>query len=285
MEKADVQEAIAGLDTLPTLPAVLGHILSVAADPNASALELAEVLSRDQSLGATLLKLVNSAYYGFYRQIDSLSQAVVILGFIEVRKIAMAATAFRSLGKGDPAQKRSQLWLHSLATALLAETCVKEFKLPIEGSFEAGLLHDIGKVVLDLLFPEQYRAAAAWAQEHACSIGEAETQFFSLDHCQVGGLLAEHWNLPERVAQALRFHHSPEQLQESSVALPDLAALADYISYTIDLGEGGNPVPPIFPEASAKRLQVSNTAALNLGLTFQTREAGLNEFLSILEQG
>ena len=110
---------------MPTLPTVLTKILATAADPDASALDLGEHISADQSLSATLLKLVNSAYYGFHRQINTVTQAIVILGFLEVRNITLTATAFRTFKQGHPDFDRTQLWRHSLGTAMAADRIAK----------------------------------------------------------------------------------------------------------------------------------------------------------------
>ncbi len=146
VDAPEVRDAILRVRDLPTLPTVLGKILSAAADPDSSALDLGRLISSDQSLSATLLKLVNSAYYGFYRQIKSVTQAIVMLGFNEVRNLTLTATAFRTLSASTSDYDRNQLWRHTLAAAIAAERCAKMKKLSIGGAFEAGLLHDIGKV-------------------------------------------------------------------------------------------------------------------------------------------
>ena len=119
MEKPDVRDAVTRIRELPTLPSVLGQILTIVADPDASALDLGRHITADQSLSATILKLVNSAYYGFYRQIKSVTMAIVILGFVEVRNLVLAATTFRILADSPSRFDRTQLWRHSVWTSWL----------------------------------------------------------------------------------------------------------------------------------------------------------------------
>lgn len=279
----DVRDAVTRIRDLPTLPSVLSKILATAADPDASALDLGQHIAADQSLSATLLKLVNSAYYGFYRQIKSVTQAIVLLGFLEVRNLTLAATAFRTLGSSGSDYDRLQLWRHSLATAMAAERCAKRLRADTEGSFEAGLLHDIGKVALDLLYPERFQSAAHQAHERECFIAETELAEFGLDHAEVGGLLGEHWNLPPAVVQAIRFHHAPERAPEDS-PLTALTALGNYISYLAGLGERSNGRMPEFPEAAAARLRLNEAACAEIASELQRNAGKIDELLGAMRR-
>jgi len=245
----NVRNAVLRIKDLPTLPSVLGKILSTAADPDSSALDLGQHIAADQSLSATLLKLVNSAYYGFYRQISSVTQAIVMLGFLEVRNLTLTATAFRTLSKSTSDYDRAQLWRHSLATAMAAERLAKLAKLEKEGTFEAGLLHDFGKVALDMLYPDAFRQAAKMAHGEKEFMHVAEHEVFGLDHAEIGGLLGEHWNLPETVVEAVRCHHSPEEATKTPV-LTHLVHIANYVTYQSDLGELSNGRAPELPVES-----------------------------------
>ena len=253
MDRPNTRDAILRIKELPTLPTVLSKILATAADPDASALDLGQHIQADQSLSATLLKLVNSAYYGFYRQIKSVTQAIVVLGFIEVRNLTLTATAFRTLKKSGSDYDRLQLWRHSLATALAADRISKALGLDIEGCFEAALLHDIGKVVLDLLYPDQYTEAARRAIAEQRYIAEVEVEYFGMDHAEAGGILGEHWNLPASVVESIRFHHEPDKAQ-TDPNLTHTTALANYLTYGADLGESKDALPPVFPETTVAKL-------------------------------
>jgi putative nucleotidyltransferase with HDIG domain len=256
VERENVEKAILRLRELPTLPSVLGKILSTAADPDASALDLGKHIAGDQSLSATLLRLVNSAYYGFPRQIDTVIRAIVMLGFFEVRNVALTATTFNKLSGGGSSYDRVQLWRHSLATAITAEHAARELGIPAEGCFEAGLLHDIGKVALDHLYGMRYVEAALQAHERGCFVREVEAAEFGMDHARAGEILCEHWNLPASVVATVRNHHDPTGGKDN-IQVTHLTTLADYITYQANLGEWGNGIPPEFPEEAAQNLNVS----------------------------
>lgn len=278
----DIRDAVQRIQELPTIPVVLGRILSTAADPEASALDLGQLIASDQSLSAAVLKLVNSAYYGLSRQIVSVPQAIVMLGFFEARNVTLAATAFRSLPANSSNYDRTRLWRHSLATAMAAERCAKMKQICVIGCFESALLHDIGKVVFDLLYPTAFREAAERAHARACPIIETEREVFQMDHTEVGGSLGEHWNLPEVIVEAIRLHHSPA----SATINPKLTAMisvANYVTYAADLGESSNGCPPEFPESAADILNLSREESDGLSAELLENHARIDDFLGALE--
>lgn len=253
LNQPDIQDTLSSIRELPTLPAVLGKILNTAADPDASAIDLGRLIAADQSLAATLLRLVNSSYYGFYRQINTVTQAIVVLGFLEVRNLALTATAFQAFDEFPSNYDRQQLWRHSLAVALAADRIAKLIKRDTEGAFESGLLHDIGKVVLDWRYPELFRKAVADANDRECAIADAEVEVFGMNHATVGGMLGEHWNLPESVVEVIKCHHDPASAsidpQQAYIVM-----LANALAYEAGIGEGSSGCLPGVPAAVLERL-------------------------------
>ena len=248
METPDVEAALSRVRDLPTLPAVLGKILNTAADPDASAIDLGRHIAADVSLSATLLKLVNSSYYGFYRQIKSVTQAIVVLGFLEVRNLTLTATAFNAFESIPSKYDRQQLWRHSLATAIAADRIARITGKDTDGCFEAGLLHDLGKIALDWLYPVEFRKAVAEAGKREVLIGDVEREVFGMSHADVGGSLADHWNLPESVGDAIRGHHAVEEAEDVN-DLTRIVAAADALTYQADLGESSNGCAPALSPA------------------------------------
>lgn len=281
MDRIQIEEAIERIGELPTLPSVLGKILNTAADPDASALDLGEHITTDQSLSATLLKLVNSAFYGFHRQITSVTQAIVILGFLEVRNLALTATAFRTLDTGATDYDRVQLWRHSLASAMAADAIKKKLGEPIEGAFEAGLLHDIGKVVLDMLYPEIFVQAARQAHAESRTIADVLKERVGIDHAEVGGLLAEHWELPPAVVAAIRYHLRPEEAPEAS-KLIYVAAAANALTYPAGLGESSNGTPLEVPESAREALGLNGATETAVIEKLLESKENIDEFLGAL---
>lgn len=238
-----VEDAIMRLKGLPALPAVMTRILATVADPDASALDLSPHISTDQSLTAALLRIVNSAYYGRYRRVSSITSAVVMLGFQEVRNLALATTAFRAFPAGHADYDRTQLWRHSLATAMAAEHLAKTLEIPIEGCFVSGLLHDIGKVVFDVLYPEHFQHAICDANAQQAFIRDVEPIHLGMDHAAAGKLLAEQWDLPESVTDAIGRHHK-DIAGGRPPRLAEIVSMANAITYHAELGEASNGRPP-----------------------------------------
>jgi putative nucleotidyltransferase with HDIG domain len=277
-----IEETIKRIGQLPTLPTVLGKVLDAAGDPETSAVDLGRHIAVDQSLASTVLRLVNSAYYGFYREVTSVPRAVVLLGFREVRKLVLTATAFQSLSGGDSSYDRVQLWRHSLATAMVAERGAKMLELPLAGDgFTTGLLHDVGKVALDLIYPEQFQRAVILAHKNETFIRDAEREVFGLHHGEIGGLLAEHWNMPEAIVDTIRFHHEPA-LSQKATALTQLTVVADYITYQVGMGEPSNGRQPEFPADCATALGLSDEHIEELRSHLEAAPETIDELLGVL---
>jgi len=282
--KPELKSAIDRIRQLPTLPSVLGRILGVAADPATSALELGQLIASDQSLSVTILRLVNSAYYGFYRQIDSVAQAVVILGFFKVRNLALTASAFNHFRGRACEFDRGQLWRHALASGMAAEYIAQEAGGDLTGSYEAGLLHDIGKVALDTLFPELFARAVHKAREESRFIHETVTEIIGLDPMEAGGLLAERWGLPAPIVDAIQFHLEPAKAT-ANPRLAAITALAVFCTYPAGFGEASNGRDLPFPETASERLKISREKCAGVAETLAEHRGEIDDLLGALNEG
>jgi putative nucleotidyltransferase with HDIG domain len=212
----------AGALELPLLPRVAMDVLALTSNENADTEELAELLHRDQSMTAHVLRIVNSPLYRTRNPIDSLPQALNRLGFARVREIAMViACKQRVFRARDFGPEVYRAFRHSLATALFAQEVARSIHVDTEEAFLAGLLHDIGRPVL-------LQAVADLHAESRLMDTPAVMAVVAELHTQVGGLLARKWNLPERVCEAIAHHHEP--FASPSTALPLLVNLADDLS-------------------------------------------------------
>jgi len=281
VKSPNIEEALVGIRELPTLPAVLGKILTAAADPDSSAIDLGRLIAADQSLSATLLKLVNSSYYGFYRQIKTVTQAIVVLGFLEVRNLTLTATAFQAFDAFPSKYDRQQLWRHSLAVALASDRLAKLLERNPEGCFESGLLHDIGKVVLDWLYPELFRNAVADADARGISIADAEQAVFGMNHAAVGGLLGEYWNLPETVVETIRYHHMPGEATKDPEQV-QLVAAANAIAYRAGLGETSSGVEPVLSAELIELLGLTEEICDNVVADLNENAVKIDEMVGAL---
>lgn len=251
---AETRRLVQRIVDLPTLPVVIPTVFRLAEDPRSSAPDLAKVIASDQSLASRILRLANSAFYGFPREITSINHAVVLLGFETVKSIALATTVFNTLQEGESAGAfdRQQFWLHAAAVAAATRMLARGRKtMDLEGAFVSGLLHDIGKVVLDRFFASRYRHAVRLVAEVDCLLlREAEVAVFGVDHTEIGRWLAERWRLPQAIVAAIAFHHRPAEAGEPHADLVASVHLADVVARNAAIGSGGDRLIPLpDPEA------------------------------------
>ncbi len=206
-----LQKQVEALSALPTLPNVVQSVVRMVESEHTNTEQVGALISRDQVLSAKILRLVNSPFYGFPGRISSISHALVLLGFNVVKGLVLTTTVFDTL-----ARETRGLWEHSLGTAVLSRRLALQADMPEPDEvMVAGLLHDIGKVVLSYLAPEDFRAALKVAQVKHCHIALAEREVFGVDHTRVALWVARHWHLPDRLSDAISCHHNLARAEHS----------------------------------------------------------------------
>lgn len=244
---------------LPALPQIVTQILERTRDPNCPAREIVRLISRDQALVIRILRLVNSAYYGFSRKIATINLAVAILGYRAVQNLVLnvgLASMFRDIMNSTDA-RRVELFEHSMECAVLAKAIAARLpalEVQQDEAFTAGLLHDIGKIVLEQHAPGEAMHVAAAQEEKGMSSLEAEKEILGVDHAAIGEWIAMRWNIPTRLREAILYHHRPHAALEKAPGAYNLVkviALADQIYYlmreSIDPAEiqGGLAASPV----------------------------------------
>jgi putative nucleotidyltransferase with HDIG domain len=212
-----VDQILASAAALRPFPKVAQRALALLDDPMVSAGKLVEVISLDAAVTASVLKAANSAAFGRARQIDDLRQALTLMGNARFRELvfASASAPFLSAGQGGYQLAPGDLWRHSVATSLLAEHLAKVAGLELRGVlFTAGLLHDLGKVVLSQ-FVEAGAADILARVKQGSSFLEAELEVLGLHHAELGARMAEKWNFSPELIELIRYHHEPSRLPES----------------------------------------------------------------------
>lgn len=201
-------------EDLPVLPQVHSQALRLSQDPKSELGELKDILHYDPALTATILKVANSAYYGFSHKIESLKTALVMLGMGEVTRLIVSAAVVHAFpAEGVTARFDSNIfWRHSAATGSVAAALVNKLKLATQGDvFTGGLLHDLGRVLLATHFPAEFNRCLDFAEENDTPLRMAERQVLGIDHAAVGGYLATRWELPDSLMAMIRYHHSPKK--------------------------------------------------------------------------
>lgn len=193
---------------LPTIPAVLAQILQLVDKENTSAKDLIGVIEHDQALTGKILRLANSAFFGQARRVATIPRAVMLLGFSTVRNLALGVKVWDALAGGLARQRLEQLWAHAVLVAVSAKQMAGKLRAgdPDE-AFTAGLLHDVGRIVLAQRFKEDYWKVVGGAAESE-PVEAIEQATFGVDHSEVGAWLLEAWELPPAIVEAARAHHA-----------------------------------------------------------------------------
>ncbi|HAV63811.1 MAG TPA: two-component system response regulator, partial [Verrucomicrobiales bacterium] len=218
MDTPRFKELIGSLDKLPTIPAIYSQIMAAVQDPDVTLESVGDIIAQDPSLTAKILKLVNSAYFGLRREISSPATATSYLGLDTIKSLVLSLQAFDQFETGRiRGLNLDRLWNHSMSTGALARqlSTLESADIAVrEAAFTAGLLHDLGKVILAYNFPDEYQKVAALADGGEMGDVAAEQEVFGTTHPQIGGYLLGLWGLPEAVVEAISLHHSPSTAAE-----------------------------------------------------------------------
>jgi len=264
MDPKALRSRVENISTIPTIPSVLKQLSTIIENPKISLNEISHFVSQDPALTTKILQMVNSALYGFPGRISSVNHAVMLLGLNVVKGLLLSVSVFEIMHKAMIGLREHSIGV-AIASKVLAR--MKGLKEP-EEVFVAGLLHDVGKVILTLSWPEEYDRTVKEAESSGIAIFDAERSRFSETHAAVAGWLAEKWHFPRKLCECIANHHRP---QTSSLAPLETAIvhMADVLVKARGLGYSGDR---LVPDGNAKAWE---TLALS--------EADLREILKELE--
>ncbi len=241
----EVEKTVSQIHSLPTLPQIVQKVIEMVGNPNISSAKLAKTISLDAPLVSKILKVVNSAYYGLPRKISTLTQATVVLGFNAIKNIVLTTSVFTMFNKNGNHSRfdRKKFWEHSIGCATASKILSKKIHLCLpEEAFVAGLIHDIGKIVLDQFLHQDFEEILNLIQEKNISILAAEKEVLGVDHCQIGEWLCDKWNFPRQIQESVAYHHSPE-LATINRKIVTIVHLGNAISRSEGLGFSGDSQP------------------------------------------
>lgn len=240
-----LRHRVQNISTLPTIPDVVKRLSVIIENPSISLNEITQFVSNDPALATKILKMVNSAIYGFPGRISSVSHAIMLIGVNVVKGLLLGISVFEVMQKAMVGLRE-----HSVACAVAARVLAtkKGMKEPEEISV-AGLIHDIGKVILTLEFPDEYQCALDLAEKKEITIFEAERISFSETHANVGSWLTEKWRFPRNLVEVIANHHNP-QLSKNALMETAIVHVADVLVRGQGIGFAGDPfVPAVNPAA------------------------------------
>lgn len=240
MTQLSLDYIVSKVDDMKTLPTIITKIVSLAEDPDSTVDHMEREILKDQVLTTKILRLANSAYYGYARKISTISQATILLGFQAIKSIALASTVsvfLTSELKGYSLEKDA-LWTQSQTCAIISRYIGKHIKYHNpEEAYIAGLLRDIGKTILNQHMEKEYMEVLSKVEGENISFLQAEKEILGFDHGEVGAKVAEKWNLPEDLVDAIGHHHTPE-LSDSNIQLVSIVHVADAITMMLGVGLG-----------------------------------------------
>lgn len=231
---------------LATLPSTFTRLTERINNPRSSLGDISGIISEDQALSARLLRLANSAYFGMPRKVDTITNALTVIGTQQLQDIVLA-TSVMGMFTGIPASLISmqEFWRHSLGCGV-AGRILATFRREanIERFFVSGILHDLGRLIICLKLPDQFRRVIELCRTENIMLYEAEQELLGFDHAGLGGLLLEEWKLPTILVDGALFHHNPKRsmrfYEETCIA-----HVSDMIAHAMELGSSGEKsVPP-----------------------------------------
>jgi putative nucleotidyltransferase with HDIG domain len=278
MNRLSVEDLAAGVQDLPSLPAVVMELLNSIEQDDVDISVLARKVSYDQALTAKTLRLANSSSFARQVKVTTIQQAITFLGFQATRNLIMAAAITGCFPSGRcPGFNDKAFWRHSIATAVCARALARRLRFNQDYAFTAGLLHDIGRLVLVSSHPEAYREVIGANGANASGWLQAERAVLGVDHVDAGVALAEHWNFSDTMRQAIAYHHAPDT--HGAGFLAAIVHVADAIVHALDMTGEPDEVVPRIANVAWDAMGLSEEAYLDL---FHETELQFGEMTAIL---
>jgi HD-like signal output (HDOD) protein len=270
-------DIISAVQRLPSLPHIAMALIEALDNSEIDTHTLSQKISHDQALTAKILVLANSSFYGMPNKIGSISHAIAVLGFHSVRMLVMTTSIVDTFSGTRPSHfNYPQFWKHAIGTALCAHSIAHHHHANQDQAFIAGLLHNIGRIVLATCSPENYAKVLQWRVAHDVDLEQAENQLLGISHTRAGKVMLKHWQFPDSILDTLAL---PEQDYTSPQhTLAAIVHVADAIAYGLDLSAGQHDQVPYLSPLAWDALQLDDDV---LDVIFETTERQFNEVCAI----
>jgi HD-like signal output (HDOD) protein len=249
LQDEKLRALVAQMGVLPSLPSLYFRMLQELQSPDASAERIGEIVGMDLAMTAKLLQLVNSAFFGISRKISNPTEAVQFLGVGTVRSLALTIHAFSCFDEGKLAEfSFERIWNHSVTVGVFAKKMSQlegSESMTADESFIAGLLHDIGKLMLISNMTKDYRGVMSLVQQQKLSVSQAEAKIFGATHAEVGAYLLGLWGLPVPIVEAVALHHHPSTSFNRSFCPMTAVHVSSFLDHERSGGTYGEACPPL----------------------------------------
>jgi putative nucleotidyltransferase with HDIG domain len=287
MDREQAEQFIASkIIDLPTLPDIAHKVVSLVQDEKTSVKDLSKLISYDQAISFRLLKVANSAYYGFLSEVSNIHHAITVLGFDEVKRLSVGIAVFNFL-KGTNNVTSSMLdefWKHSVGCSLAAQIiCKKMGKLNLGMVSTASLLHDIGKLILSNFFPEEYRIVLERVERDEVSIVDVEKDTLGFSHADVGGWLSRKLNFPPSLNLPITYHHQVEEVDQEYILQVSIVHLANILCKKAKIGNSWDKGTPCIQKTAKEALHIDEEGIDSIIKELQSEEEKVQAFLNSIK--
>lgn len=263
-----VESLISEIKNLKPFPRIAQQLLELIEDPNSSSEDIAELILYDPAITANILRVSNSAFFSLPRKIESVQEAVSILGMNHIIDLVMVKFGSENFKQGQDGYglHEGELWRHAVSSALISKELAA--KMNISGAhsiFTASLLKDIGKIVLDRFAASAFEKIYNTSKNRGISFRDAEKAIIGIDHAEIGGLIAESWGFPDKLVKMIKNHHSPRDCSGPEAAI---IYMADCICMMMGIGIGADGLSYYFYEDIAKDLGITPDVIQEIMLDF-----------------
>lgn len=285
-----IKKRILSIENLPTLPTVAMEVMSLVRNPDSSMADIVKVIQNDPSITTKILKIANSAFYGMRQRIDTINRALVVLGTNEISNLVTSIAVFKTfpVNPDKPSFDRKKFWSHCALSGEIAKSIsIKLGMKTMSEVFTAGLLHDIGKIILDQYFHDDFIEALDLSYSQKLPLYETEKSQFGVTHAQIGGWVSERWKLPRNLIDCILYHHKPARSLNNKV-ITAIICIANEFSKVADEAFSGEEVMVVVEDMVAwKILQKEMIQVKKLDITrftFELEEMIQNarEFIDIV---
>ncbi|HTY37993.1 MAG TPA: HDOD domain-containing protein [Bacteroidota bacterium] len=258
-----IRDKVKTIINLPALPSIAMEIVEMVDNPKTSASQLGKIISTDQALTAKVLKIANSPFYGFPKKISTIDFAIIVLGFDALKEIVISISLVSSLQKkSDKYFDSKTFWDHAIATGVIGRRLARDLGYRVSGEvFVGGLLHDMGISVMHRYFNNEFKRIVDISRESELTFMEAEESVLGVTHAEIGSWLAERWNLPDQLVEAVLLHTNPSKAEKN----PELVAIihcADVFAARINGGPVEFDKGIEFEPAALQKLQLDDPNVL-----------------------
>lgn len=253
----NAQEIVDSVRQLPSLEPVINRLLASFEQTDIDLAHLAAEVAHDQALVARVLRLANSPFYGLTSRVGSIREAILVLGFRNVRAAVLAIALTRCfIDRHVPGFDAAEFWRHSTAVGIAARELARRCHREDDVAFTCGVIHDIGVLVLMSIAPDEMARVLEYCREHGCMIRDGERAVLGVDHPAVGALMARKWAFPAELCDGIEWHHAPDDATADSLA--NIVHLADVVVRAMGVPGDESRVVPRVSDVALNRLGLSS---------------------------